>query len=66
MKETEEIQRLRAFKEKSGLSFDKLGHTLGVHAHTVYNWFRGHQQPSFMAKNLIQDFLKKHEKGGEK
>ena len=38
--ETEEIKQLRAYKEKSGLSYDKLGHALGVHSHTIYDWFR--------------------------
>jgi len=61
--ETEEIKRLRAYKEKSGLSYDKLGKAMDVHSHTIYDWFRGHQQPSDMAKKLIIAFLRKHEKG---
>ena len=62
--ETDEIRRLRIYKEKSGLSFDKLGKKLkGVHSHTIYEWFRGHQEPSSMAKDLINAFLK--EEGGE-
>lgn len=55
--ESKEIQLLRKFKETTGLSFSKLGQTLGVNGHTIYNWFRGHQQPSDMAKKLIMQSL---------
>lgn len=57
--ETEEIRQLRIYKEESGLSFDKLGRVLLIHSITIFNWFRGHQQPSDMAKRLIRAFLKK-------
>lgn len=56
--ETEEIRLLRAYKKKSGLSFDKLGKLIDCHSHTIYEWFRGHQQPSEMAKKLINTFLR--------
>lgn len=62
MEDTEEIQLLRAYKEASGLSFDKLGKLIDCHSHTIYEWFRGHQQPSEMAKKLIKAFLKNVEK----
>lgn len=57
--ETEEIRRLRIYKSKSGLSFDKLGKLLDCHSLTIYHWFHGHQRPSDMAKKLINAFLDK-------
>ena len=56
-KESKEVQLLREFKKKSGLSYSKLGQALGVNGQTIYNWFRGHQQPSDMAKRLVTKFL---------
>ena len=56
-KETKEIQLLREFKKESGWTYDKLGAAIGVNGQTVYNWFRGHQQPSDIAKKLIRQFL---------
>ena len=59
--ETDEIKALRAFKERTNLSYDKLGKALNVHSITIFNWFRGHQAPSDMAKRIIIEFLKKNE-----
>ena len=57
----ESVQALRAYKERSGLSYHKLSHLIGVHSHTIYNWFRGHQEPSDMAEKLIKAFLEERE-----
>ena len=56
-KESKELQLLRAHKEENGLSYEKLGQALGVHSMTVYNWFRGKQQPSTIARRLIASYL---------
>lgn len=53
----DEIKALQAYKEKSGLSYGKLGRDVGVHAMTIYNWFRGFQQPSDMALRIVREFL---------
>lgn len=58
-KESKEIQLLREHKKENGLSYDKIGQALGIHGMTVYNWFRGKQQPSAMAKRLIRAYLLK-------
>lgn len=55
--ETKEIQLLREHKKETSLSYEKIGQALGVHSITVYNWFRGFQQPSTMAKRLIRAYL---------
>lgn len=52
-----EVERLRTYKEKSGLSYDKIGHGLGVHSQTVYLWLIGKHKPSQMAKRLIRNYL---------
>jgi len=56
-KELKEIQLLRLHKKESGLSYEKIGQALGVHGMTIYNWLRGKQQPSSMAKKLIRTYL---------
>jgi len=58
-KESKELQLLREFKKERGLSYDKIGHLLGVHGMTVYAWFTGKQQPSSMARRLITELLLK-------
>jgi len=55
--ESKEIQMLRLHKKESGLSYEKIGQALGVHSITIYNWFRGKQQPSAIAKKLIRTYL---------
>jgi len=55
--ESKEIQLLRSHKAESGLSYQKLGQALGVHGMTIYNWFRGKQRPSAIAKRLIVAYL---------
>lgn len=56
-KESKEMQLLRAHKAESGLSYTKLGEAIRVNHMTVYNWFRGKQVPSIMAKGLIRAYL---------
>lgn len=56
-KESREILLLRSHKAKSGLSYPKLGQAIGVCPMTVYNWMRGKQKPSAMARRLIIAYL---------
>lgn len=56
-KDSREIQELRSHKADSGLSYPKLGGEIGVSGMTIFNWFRGKQQPSDMAKRLIRTYL---------
>ncbi len=60
-KESKEIQLLREFKKDSGWSYLKLGNAIGVNGMTVYNWFRGKQEPSTIAKKLIKHFILEYE-----
>ena len=55
--ESKEIQLLREFKKETGWSYNKMGSAIGVNGMTVYNWLRGHQEPSDMAKKLIRQFI---------
>jgi DNA-binding transcriptional regulator YiaG len=56
-KKPTEVERLRAYKERAGLSYDNLGHALGVHSQTVYHWITGKHKPSQMARRLIRNYL---------
>ena len=56
-KESKEMQLLRSHKAESGLSYTKLGEAIGVNHMTIYNWFRGKQRPSAIAKKLIRTYL---------
>lgn len=56
-KESKEMQLLRAHKAESGLSYTRLGTAIGVNHMTIYNWFRGKQVPSAIAKGLIKAYL---------
>jgi len=64
MKEKNDLERLKEFKKKSGLSYHRLANHLGVHYQTVISWFTRGATPSPMANERIQKFLRSIEKAG--
>ena len=59
--ECQELQALRSYKEKTGLSYEKIAKEIGVNSMSIYNWFRRYAEPSDMAKRLIRTFLENEE-----
>ena len=60
MQESNELQRLKEFKEKYGWSYDRISKELGVHHQSVQGWFSGKYKPSQLAKKSIRAFLIKY------
>lgn len=60
MKEFDELEMLKKFKQKSGWSYEKLAREIGVHSQTVQGWFSGKYKPSLIAKKLLRTFLIDH------
>lgn len=55
--ESKELQELRAYKAKSGLSFNLLGHKIGINPMSLFHHFRGSRIMSDRSKRLIRTFL---------
>ncbi len=48
-------QRLRRFKEESGLSWSELARRLGVYRHTVWRWKEGLALPSRLHRRALME-----------
>jgi len=62
MEEKSDLEFLKKFKKTSGWSYCKLANHLGIHYQTVINWFLKRSNPSPMALERIQKFLKSIER----
>jgi DNA-binding XRE family transcriptional regulator len=60
MKKMDELEELKKFKKKTGMSFEKIAFFLGVHSQTIMGWFHDKYKPSALAQKAIREFLKKH------
>jgi len=58
MNTTDEVERLRKFKQESGYSYDRLGKAMDLHYRTIYLWLAGKSKPSNLARKAIRAFLK--------
>jgi len=52
-----EIKKLRDYKRGANISYENLGHALGVTGITVYNWMRLRHAPSPVVKKAINAYL---------
>ena len=57
-----EIDKLREFKDSSGLSDYKIAREIGVHPQSIRNWLTGRNKPSDLAWNVLKEFLAKQNK----
>lgn len=63
----DQIEKLRKVKERQGLSYDELGHQIGVHSMSVYRWLKHGRPPkSWALRRAVDQFLKKVLAGGGK
>lgn len=63
----DQIEKLREIKERRGLSYDELGHEIGVHSMSVYRWLKYGRSPKSRAvRRAVDQFLKEALAGGEK
>lgn len=65
MKEINEVNLLKKFKKESGWSYRKLSNHIGVHDQTIFGWFSGRCNPSFLALEKLQKFLRKIDRENE-
>ena len=53
-------ERLRRFKEESGMSWSEIARRLGTYRHTVWRWAEGRARPNYQHRkalvNLADDF----------
>ena len=63
MKEFGEVGMLKAFKEKSGWSYEKIAQEIGVHSQAVQGWFNGKYKPNNLSRKAIRAFLIEHSLG---
>lgn len=55
----DQIEQLRKVKEAHGLSYDELGHEIGVHSMSVYRWLKQGRPPKSRAlRRAVDQFLK--------
>ena len=55
----DQIDQLRKVKEIKGLSYDELGHQIGVHSMSVYRWLKHGKPPKSRAvRRAVDQFLK--------
>ena len=55
---TDQIEKLRKVKENRGLSYDELGHEIGVHSMSVYRWLKHGKSPKSRAvRRAVDQFL---------
>ncbi len=55
----DQIDKLRKIKENQGLSYDELGHKIGVHSMSVYRWLKRGKPPKSRAlRRAVDQFLK--------
>ena len=59
-KEIPEVENLKEFKEKSGWTYQRIAHLMGVHYQSIVNWIGGACKPSRMAIEKIKMFLDKY------
>lgn len=57
-KQISELDQLKEFKEKSGMTYPKMSKLIGVHEQSVFFWIKGKHSPSPMAREKIRAFLK--------
>lgn len=54
-----QIEQLRKVKEAHGLSYDELGHEIGVHSMSVYRWLKHGKPPKSRAvRRAVDQFLR--------
>ena len=53
------IQQLREAKQARMLSQQRIAQDLGISIATVYRWLAGKHQPSTLAVNMLEKYLKK-------
>ena len=49
------IEKIKRYREKHGLSQERLGRMLYVTGTTVYNWEKGNCKPSQMAQEIMKE-----------
>ncbi len=63
----DQIEKLRKVKEIQGLSYDELGHKIGVHSMSVHRWLKRGKPPKSRAlKRAVDQFLREVLNSGEK
>ena len=63
----DQIEKLRRIKESRGLSYDELGHQIGVHSMSVYRWLKESRPPKSRAlRRAVDQFLRKVLNSGER
>ncbi|MCM8811957.1 MAG: helix-turn-helix domain-containing protein [Candidatus Omnitrophica bacterium] len=56
----DQIEKLREIKKRRGLSYDELGHEIGVHSMSVYRWLKYGRSPKSRAvRRAVDQFLDK-------
>ena len=53
-----ELDQLRQYREREGISHEKLAHEIGVSYRTLFRWLKGDSKPSDMGLRIIREFLK--------
>ena len=57
----DQIEKLRKVKESRGLSYDELGHQIGVHSMSVYRWLKYGKSPKSRAvRRALDEFLERN------